>query len=114
MNSERPRKPESDFSPAFDNEEIEINVSYEEITPEEQLKIKQRAQDGVVVDSASEQLSDMWLDDEPEIVGSRQQVSDEIEQEEVLKRTEFEVSEPEPVLDDVTTEARETNRKNRR
>ncbi len=110
MNSERPRKPKSDFSPAFDNEEIEINVSYEEITPEEQLKIKQRAQDGVVVDSASEQISDMWLDDEPEIVGSRQQVSDEIEQEEVLKRTEFEVSEPEPVLDDVA-KAREQTEK---
>ena len=105
MNSERPRKPKSDFSSAFDNEEIEINVSYEEITPEEQLKIKQRA-NGVVVDSASEQISDMWLDDEPEIVGSRQQVnSDEIEPEEVLKRSEFEVSEPEPILDDVATEA---------
>ena len=109
MNSERPRKPKSDFSSAFDNE-IEINVSYEEITPEEQLKIKQRA-NGVVVDSASEQISDMWLDDEPEIVGSRQQVSDDIEQEEVLDRSEFEVSEPEPVLDDVATEAREQTEK---
>lgn len=110
MNSERPRKPKSDFSSAFDNEEIEINVSYEEITPEEQLRIKQRA-NGVVVDSASEQVSDMWLDDEPEIVGGRQQInSDEIEPEEVLNRSD-EVSEPEPILDDVAIKPNEQTEK---
>ena len=104
MNSEKPRKPQSDFSQSFDNEEIEIDVSYEEITPEEQLKIKQRAKEGI--DSASEQLSDMWLDDEPEIVGSRRQVnSNEIAQEEVLDSSPSEVDEPKPLLDDLAVEA---------
>ena len=64
MNSEKPQNPNSEFSQDFDNEEAEIDVAYEEITPEEQLAIKQRNEKAASEDSSTESLSDMWLDDD--------------------------------------------------
>ena len=63
MNSEKPQQPKSDFSETFDNDELEIDVTYEEITPEEQLEIKKRVTNTVENDS-SQSVSDIWLEGE--------------------------------------------------
>ncbi len=65
MNSEKPQNPNSEFSETFDNDEAEIDVAYEEITPEEQLAIKQRGQKAASSEDVgnTESVSDIWLDD---------------------------------------------------
>ncbi|VEP17181.1 conserved hypothetical protein [Hyella patelloides LEGE 07179] len=74
MNSERPQNPKSDFPEAFDSDEMEIDVAYEEITPEEQQKIKQEVKKAASsVNNTSEPLSDIWLDDDLEVIDIPQQ-----------------------------------------
>ena len=69
MNSERPQKPKSDFPETFDNDELEIDVTYEEITPEEQLEIKKRVTNTTSSENrTSDSVGDIWLENSEEDV----------------------------------------------
>jgi hypothetical protein len=75
MDSQRPQNSKPDFPEAFDSDEMEIDVSYEEISPEEQLRIKKRVSEAApAFEDTSESIVDIWLDDESEIVNVKQQV----------------------------------------
>ena len=120
MNSERPQNPKSDFPEAFDSDEIEIDVAYEEITPEEQLEIQKRvAKTASLTNNVSEPLSDMWLDDIIDIVDIDQQTdvdnleseSDSLNQEKVLKKSKSELTESKPVLDKLERESSDSETK---
>jgi hypothetical protein len=76
MNSQKPQNSKPDFPESFDSDEMEIDVSYEEIPPEEQLKIKKRVSETAsTFEDTSEPIVDMWLDDESEIENVKQQMS---------------------------------------
>ena len=117
MNSDKPQKPKSEFPEAFDSDEIEIDVAYEEITPEEQLEIKKRvAQTAASSNIISEPLSDMWLDDDFEVIDIEEQAdidnikseSNSLEQEKVLQDTNLELTESEPGADKLPVESHQT------
>ncbi len=66
MNSEKPPNQSSDFPGSFDHEETEINVTYEEITPENELSQQDQAVDKNQVrdesnqNQAVESADDIW------------------------------------------------------
>lgn len=63
MNSEQPQKPRQNFSDAINSDDMEIDVSYEEITPEEQQEIKQRVTKEASSEDNSQSMADIWLED---------------------------------------------------
>lgn len=68
MNSEQPQKQRPNFSDAMNSDDMEIDVSYEEITPEEQQEIKQRVtKKASSENNVSQSMADIWEDDEENV-----------------------------------------------